>query len=182
MPSPNSPSRLMASRISAMRALATQASRMRAFPSPISPLRVRRSAIWSLGLDGGFSGQQPHAQPDHGFDSFTEESAQDYVMASQGGNSGQVPPSDPRRQLQAFDALYDQPPQIALGSTDPSRRAPQDFYESDRVDADFLDEATGRSASWRALQDGDAQEPERLHGWQRSAWRDRLGRGARLRL
>jgi hypothetical protein len=106
------------------------------FPAPSSPFSHLES-----GLDGGFSGQQPHAQPDHGFDSFTEESAQDYVMGSQGGNSGQVPPSDPRRQLQAFDALYDQPPQIALGSTDPSRHAPQDFYESDHVDADFLDEA-----------------------------------------
>jgi cell division septation protein DedD len=58
-------------------------------------------------------------------------------MASQ---SGQVPPSDPRRQLQAFDALYDQPPQIALGSTDQTRRATQEFYEGERVDADFLDE------------------------------------------
>jgi cell division septation protein DedD len=66
-----------------------------------------------------------------GFDSFTEEPAQDY---------GQVPPSDPRRQLQAFDAIYDQPPQIALGSNDQARRAAQDFYEGERVDADFLDE------------------------------------------
>jgi cell division protein FtsN len=90
------------------------------------------------GLDSGFAAQ--HAQPDHGFDPFTEEATQDYVMASQGAASGQVPPSDPRRQLQAFDALYDQPPQIALGSTDPTRRAPQDFYDSERIDADFMDE------------------------------------------
>ncbi len=92
------------------------------------------------GLGGGFASQQPHAQADHGFETFTEEGAQDYVMASQGGGSGQVPPSDPRRQLQAFDALYDQPPQIALGSTEQARRAPQDFFESERADADFLDE------------------------------------------
>jgi sporulation related protein len=91
------------------------------------------------GLDGGFGSQQPHAQADHGFDTFGEEATQDYVMASQGG-SGHVPPSDPRRQLQAFDALYDQPPQIALGPTEPSRRPAQDFFESERVDADFLDE------------------------------------------
>ena len=82
----------------------------------------------------GYGSQAP---ADHGFDTFTEEGAQDYVMASQ---SGQVPPSDPRRQLQAFDALYDQPPQIALGPTEPSHRAAQDFYEGERVDADFLDE------------------------------------------
>jgi SPOR domain len=80
---------------------------------------------------------QAQAPADQGFDTFTEEAAQDYVMASQ---SGQVPQSDPRRQLQAFDALYDQPPQIPLGSTDQSRPAPQDFYEGERVDADFLDE------------------------------------------
>ncbi len=90
-------------------------------------------------LDGGLV-QHQHSEPDQGFETFTEEAAQDYVMASQGGDSGQVPPSDPRRQLQAFDALYDQPPQIALGSTEQARRAPQDFYESERADADFLDE------------------------------------------
>jgi TIR domain len=49
--------------------------------------------------------------------------------------------NEPQRHLQAFDALYDQPPQIALGSTDLSRRAPQDFYEGERVETDFLDES-----------------------------------------
>jgi SPOR domain len=88
-------------------------------------------------LDGGLA-QHQHSEADQGFETYTEQAAQDYVMASQGG--GQAPPSDPRRQLQAFDALYDQPPQIALGSTEQARRAPQDFYESERVDADFLDE------------------------------------------
>jgi cell division septation protein DedD len=53
----------------------------------------------------------------------------------------QVPPSDPRRQLQAFDALYDQPPQIALGATQHPPQAPQNFYEADRADADFMDES-----------------------------------------
>jgi cell division septation protein DedD len=42
--------------------------------------------------------------------------------------------------LQAFDAIYDQPPQISLGSNDQARRAAQDFYEGERIDADFLDE------------------------------------------
>jgi hypothetical protein len=79
---------------------------------------------------GGFA--QGEEQGGQGFDSYAEEPHQDY-------GSGQVPPSDPRRQLQAFDAIYDQPPQIALGSTEP-RRAAQDFYEGERLDADFLDE------------------------------------------
>ncbi|HUU66269.1 MAG TPA: SPOR domain-containing protein [Methyloceanibacter sp.] len=50
---------------------------------------------------------------------------------------------DPRRQLQAFDAVYDQPPQIALGGSHaPSPApAPAEFYETDRSDADFLDES-----------------------------------------
>lgn len=55
---------------------------------------------------------------------------------------GQVPPSDPRRQLQAFDAVYDQPPRIALGATQATQAKPaQDFFEADRTDADFLDES-----------------------------------------
>ncbi len=65
-----------------------------------------------------------------GFDNFADETPQDYG----------VPASDPRRQLQAFDAIYDQPPQISLGSNDQARRAAQDFYEGERMDADFLDE------------------------------------------
>ena len=84
---------------------------------------------------GGYA--QPQAQPDHGFSTFSEDSTQDYGMSS---HSGDVPPSDPRRQLQAFDALYDQPPQIALGSIESPRKPGQDFYEGERVDADFLDE------------------------------------------
>ncbi len=85
----------------------------------------------------GFAQQEPATdygrggQADQGFDSFHNEPSQDY---------GQVPQSDPRRQLQAFDAIYDQPPQISLGSTEPSRRPAQDFYEGERLDADFLDE------------------------------------------
>ena len=76
-----------------------------------------------------YRGQDRHA--DHGFEPFAEEAAQAY--------GEQAPKSDPRRQLQAFDAIYDQPPQIALGSTEPARRPTQDFYESERLDADFLD-------------------------------------------
>ena len=88
-----------------------------------------------------FGHQDPHGphsygQPDghsgQGFEPFADEAVTDY--------GGQVPQSDPRRQLQAFDAIYDQPPQIALGSTEPARRQPQDFDEGERLDADFLDE------------------------------------------
>jgi len=85
--------------------------------------------------DNGYT--HPLASADQGFETFTEEATQDYVMGAQ---SAHLPESDPRRQLQAFDAIYDQPPQIALGSTDQTRRPPQDFYEGERADADFLDE------------------------------------------
>jgi cell division septation protein DedD len=84
----------------------------------------------------GSDGMSGYAQPQgQNFETFAEELPQDYGMMS-----GEVPPSDPRRQLQAFDALYDQPPQISLGTQDQTRRAAQDFFESERVDADFLDE------------------------------------------
>jgi len=82
--------------------------------------------------DGGYGQAQSHA--DQSFQTFSEEPAHDYSA------TGEVPQSDPRRQLQAFDALYDQPPQIQLGATDQSRRAAEGFYESERMDADFLDE------------------------------------------
>jgi cell division septation protein DedD len=84
-------------------------------------------------LRGGTAYRGPDRHADHGFEPFAEESAQGY--------GEQAPKSDPRRQLQAFDAIYDQPPQIALGSTEPARRPAQDFYESERLDADFLDGA-----------------------------------------
>ena len=74
---------------------------------------------------------RPEGQADQGFELFADEAAQDYGQA--------VPKIDPRRQLQAFDAIYDQPPQIALGSTEPARRPAQNFYEGERLDADFLD-------------------------------------------
>lgn len=88
----------------------------------------------SFQANSSYGHQEPAAQSDHGFETFSEETPRDYGM------SGDVPQSDPRRQLQAFDALYDQPPQISLGSNDQTRRAAQDFYESERLDADFLDE------------------------------------------
>ncbi len=88
-----------------------------------------------LGQNGMSGYGQPEGHADQGFEAFTDDTTHDY-----GAQGGQVPPSDPRRQLQAFDALYDQPPQISLGSNDQMRRAAQDFYEGERIDADFLDE------------------------------------------
>ena len=125
MPSLILPIRITASRVMAMRISATQASRMRASPTPVSPRRTRRSAIWSRASAAvSFSTSMP--RPSKATRPTPKRPAQDYVMSSQ---DGQVPQSDPRRQLQAFDAIYDQPPQIALGSTEPERAAPpQDFY------------------------------------------------------
>ena len=82
--------------------------------------------------NGPHSYGQPDGHSGQGFEPFADEAVTDY--------GGQVPQSDPRRQLQAFDAIYDQPPQIALGSTEPARRHPQDFDDGERLDADFLDE------------------------------------------
>ncbi len=53
---------------------------------------------------------------------------------------GQVPQGDPSRQLQAYDSVYDQPPQIALGGA-PVPHQSQDYFEADRGDADFIDES-----------------------------------------
>ncbi|HXG79260.1 MAG TPA: hypothetical protein VNJ31_07995, partial [Methyloceanibacter sp.] len=82
------------------------------------------------------AGRYAHAQDqgDQVFQTFSED-AHGY-----GSTGSDVPPSDPRRQLQAFDALYDQPPQIQLGATDQTRGSAEGFYESERMDADFLDE------------------------------------------
>lgn len=53
---------------------------------------------------------------------------------------GHVPPSDPGRQLQAYDTVYDQPPQVALGGAQPQAHAPQEFNDAGG-DADFMDES-----------------------------------------
>ena len=85
-------------------------------------------------LNRDHRGYDQATQP--GFEPYPEHGVPDYGRASH----DQVPQSDPRRQLQAFDAIYDQPPQIALGSTEIPRRPPQEFYEAERADADFMDE------------------------------------------
>src|SRR5262245_52651695 len=98
------------------------------FPEQAFPSNEPRGRQESHGYDA-----QAGAVPEQGFELYAGEPAQDY--------GGAVPKIDPRRQLQAFDAIYDQPPQITLGSTEPARRPPQSYYESERLDADFLDGA-----------------------------------------
>jgi SPOR domain len=75
-----------------------------------------------------------------GSDSFSDSAGHDY--ASHGGSGGPRPlPS--QHALQAFDAIYDQPPQIPLGRTPQyaQESAPQAFYDGEQADADFLDES-----------------------------------------
>ena len=60
---------------------------------------------------------------------------------------GEHIPADPRRAVQAFDAGYDQPPQIALGGTEAPRPAAHAFYEGERADADFLDDGLAPPAA-----------------------------------
>ena len=72
------------------------------------------------------------------------QAGHDYLAPAMHGGSPRPLPS--HQALQAFDAGYEQPPQIALGRTQypnqmPPQNAPQDFYESDQGDADFLDES-----------------------------------------
>jgi len=59
----------------------------------------------------------------------------------------QIPQSDPRRQLQAFDAVYDQPPQIPLGG---SQAPSEGYFDADRGDADFLDESQAPQGAGRS--------------------------------
>ncbi len=75
-----------------------------------------------------------------GSNSFSDSAGHDY--ASHGGSGGPRPlPS--QHALQAFDAIYDQPPQIPLGRTPQyaQESAPQAFYDGEQADADFLDES-----------------------------------------
>jgi cell division septation protein DedD len=79
---------------------------------------------------------------------FADQSGQDYQAGHDylAPSSGGPRPLPSHQALQAFDAGYEQPPQIALGRTHypnqmPPQSAPQDFYESDQGDADFLDES-----------------------------------------
>ncbi len=87
----------------------------------------QRNEPLNLEMPNGAYGQQAY-QPGN---------EQDATMASQGG---QYTPADPHRAVQPFDAIYEQPPQIALGGTQ-ALRSPQSFYDGEQSDADFLDDA-----------------------------------------
>jgi SPOR domain len=105
-----------------------------------------------LNLEGAGNGYDAEAL-EQSYEPYTDEAVQNSVMASQAGAARAMPGSqgDPHRQLQAFDAIYDQPPQIPLGATEQTRRTAQGFYDGERADADFLDESQAVSPA------GDAQ-------------------------
>ena len=130
------------------------------FPEPAFDAGNFSGASAFANLDAGLGGNAAHGysapqpQADASFEAFGEEVTHDYAPPS--APQSHVPPSDPRRQLQAFDAIYDQPPQIGLGTAAPSAPA-QNFYEGERADADFLDDdqvlpppsATGKGSSFK---------------------------------
>ena len=106
------------------------------------------AGMTSLHLDDATAPYGTESDPE----SFADQSGHDYqaghdYLSPAGHTPSGVPRPLPSHQaLQAFDAVYDQPPQIALGRTQypnqmPPQNAPQDFYESDQGDADFLDES-----------------------------------------
>ncbi|MGH6826587.1 MAG: SPOR domain-containing protein [Methyloceanibacter sp.] len=76
-----------------------------------------------------------------GSDSFADPAGHDYAAHAQ--HAGGPRPLPSHQALQAFDAVYDQPPQIPLGRTPhyAHESAPQTFYEGEQADADFLDES-----------------------------------------
>ena len=79
-------------------------------------------------------------------EAYADQTGHDYLAPAAYAPSGAPRPLPSHQALQAFDAGYEQPPQIALGRTQypnqiPPQNAPQDFYESDQGDADFLDES-----------------------------------------
>ena len=94
---------------------------------------------------GGYA--QADGQAEQSFESFADETAQDYGSGKSRRAilAGSCRPSTPfttsRRRSR-------------LGSNDQTRRAAQDFYEGERVDADFLDEGQVAPAARRARQAG----------------------------
>jgi hypothetical protein len=102
-------------------------------------------------------------QPEQGYQAEQGYQSDQNYQAAPPLPSGAPRPLPSHHSLQAFDAGYDQPPQIALGRTHypnqaPPHNAPQDFYESDQGDADFLDES-------QFMSPGDAEmKPARKFG------------------
>ena len=97
----------------------------------------------------GFAGAPSHGDAfnDHEHDAgpYGAESGHDPHASMLGHDY--VPPMPAHQALQAFDAVYDQPPQIALGGIRyPHQTEPQGFYDGEQPDADFLDESQFVSA------------------------------------
>jgi hypothetical protein len=80
------------------------------------------------GADGPYGNES-------GSDSFADSAGHDYAAGPR--------PLPSHQALQAFDAVYDQPPQIPLGRTPhyAQESAPQAYYDGEQADADFLDES-----------------------------------------
>ncbi len=77
---------------------------------------------------------------DQDYDAMADQSGDGYQphAGHQGASHGYAAiPSN--QALQSFDAVYDQPPQIALGATS-APGATQGYYEGEQPDADFLDD------------------------------------------
>ena len=77
---------------------------------------------------------------DSGSDSFSDSAGHDYAPHAGSGGPRSLPS---HHALQAFDAIYDQPPQIPLGRTPQyaQESASQAFYDGEQADADLLDES-----------------------------------------
>jgi hypothetical protein len=86
----------------------------------------------------------------YGGHDFAPHAVHEYVSHAADGDGGYGRGLPPHQALQAFDAPYDQPPQIPLGPVAHSHGGAQDFYDGDQGDADFLDEgqlAPGQDAA-----------------------------------
>jgi hypothetical protein len=102
----------------------------------------------------GYGAEQnyaPHA--DQAVHEYVSQAAHDSASAGYGRG---IPA---HQALQAFDAPYDQPPQIPLGPTAHARQSTQGFYDGEQVDADFLDES-----QFAPGQDGTPALPARKTG------------------
>jgi len=76
------------------------------------------------------------------YDPHAEQAVHEYVahasLADAYAGQGRAIPA--HQALQTFEAVYNQPPQIPLGSTEHALGSTQGFYEGEQADADFLDE------------------------------------------
>jgi cell division protein FtsN len=112
---------------------------------------------------GDYRGEQSYGAGEDGYGAGAfgqgyedaEFGAQGYPQQDYGQANDQA--YDPHHALQTFDAPYDQAPQIALGGGRPGHpgQADAQFYESEQVDADFLDDgAAGPAKAKKSLLGG----------------------------